>query len=109
MSIIACDTPQSALDESAWRAVCKTAAEDANRRCGLSYEYYVELFSQEIDAQASRLPDEQRVLALEIASHEWGYETPHQRRETQDWDAANGFCEHGIELGCCPVGCDEDM
>ncbi|MEQ6438388.1 hypothetical protein V8Z74_25875, partial [Comamonas sp. w2-DMI] len=46
--------PRSALDESAWRAVCKAAAEHAQRGCGLSWEHWVTLFSSEIDAQVSR-------------------------------------------------------
>jgi len=44
MSTIACDTPRSALDETAWRAVCKTAAEHAQRGCGLSWDHWVTLF-----------------------------------------------------------------
>ncbi|MCM3187111.1 hypothetical protein, partial [Priestia megaterium] len=105
MSIITCDTPRSALDETAWRAVCKTAAEHAQRGCGLSWDHWVTLFSSEIDAQASRLPESQRVHALEIATQEWDYATPAERQETQDWLAENGCCSHGITLGCCPAGC----
>lgn len=105
MSIITCDTPRSALDETAWRAVCKTAAEHAQRGCGLSWDHWVTLFSSEIDAQASRLPESQRVHALEIATQEWDYATPAERQETQDWLAENGCCSHWITLGCCPAGC----
>lgn len=104
MSTIACDTRRSALDETAWRAVCKTAAEHAQRGCGLSWDHWVRLFSSEIDARASRLPQDQRAQALQIAQ-EWDYATPAERQETQDWNAANGFCSHGITLGCCPAGC----
>ena len=107
MSTIVFDVPRSALDESAWRAVCKTAAEHAQRGCGLSWDHWVTLFSSEIDAQASRLPEEQRAQALQIAQ-EWGYATPAERQETQDWNAENGYCSHGIELGYCPSGCDSD-
>jgi hypothetical protein len=94
MSTIAFDVPRSALDESAWRAVCKTAAEHAQRGCGLSWDHWVTLFSSEIDAQASRLPESQRAQALEI--------------EAQDWNAEHGYCSHGIEFGYCPAGCDRD-
>ncbi|MBN9425342.1 MAG: hypothetical protein J0H09_02440 [Burkholderiales bacterium] len=105
MSTIACDTPRSALDESAWRVLCETAAQHAERGCGQSYDHYVTLFSSEIDAQASRLPQDQRAQALEIAAQEWDYATPAERQATQDWLAENGFCTHGIELGYCPAGC----
>ncbi|WP_422766441.1 hypothetical protein, partial [Pseudomonas aeruginosa] len=77
----------------------------AQRGCGLSYDHYVTLFSSAIDAQANRLPDEQRAQALEIAAQEWDYATPAERQETQDWLAENGCCSHGITLGCCPAGC----
>ena len=108
MSTIACDAPHSTLDEPAWRAVCKTAAEHAQRGCGLSWDHWVTLFSSEIDAQASRLPESQRAQALEIATQEWDYATPAERQETQDWNAEHGYCSHGIEFGCCPAGCDRD-
>ena len=80
----------------------------AQRGCGLSYDHYVTLFSSAIDAQANRLPDEQRAQALEIAAQEWDYATPAERQETQDWNAEHGYCSHGIEFGCCPAGCDRD-
>ena len=105
MSTIACDTPRSALDESAWRALCKAAAERAQRGCGLAYEHYVTLFSSEIDTQASRFPEDQRAQALELATREWDYATPAERQETQDWLADNDCCSHGITLGYCPAGC----
>lgn len=112
MSTIACDiasqsvaNSRAALDESAWLAVCEQIAADAQRRCGLSYSYYVELFSLGIDEQLNRLPESQRAQALHIATQEWDYATPADRQETQDWNAENGFCAHGIELGCCPAGC----
>ena len=108
MSTIACDTPRSTLDDSAWQAVCKTAAEHAQRGCGLAWEHWVTLFSSEIDAQVSRLPESQRVHALEIAAQEWDYATPAERQETQEWLAENGCCSHGIEFGYCPAGCDRD-
>ncbi|MCW3660298.1 hypothetical protein ACVSNE_00235 [Pseudomonas aeruginosa] len=110
MSTIACDTPSQPtadarpLDEPAWRAICDTTAEQAAKGCGLSYDYYVERFSSSIGAQARQLPEDQRTQALQIA-REWGYETPAERQETQDWNAAHGYCSHGIELGCCPAGC----
>lgn len=112
MSTIACDTPsqstadtRSALDEPAWQAVCETAAAQAQKGCGLSYDHYVELFSSEVDRQLCRLSEDQRAQALQIAAQEWDYATPAERQETRDWNAENGYCTHGITLGCCPAGC----
>ncbi|MDA8520428.1 hypothetical protein [Acidovorax sp. NCPPB 4044] len=111
MSTIHCssDSPRpdgmsDAFDEPAWRAVCDEVAARANQGCGLSHDYYVECFSSSIDARARRLPPDQREPALKIA-REWDYATPAERQESQDWNANNGYCWHGIELGCCPAGC----
>jgi hypothetical protein len=105
MSTVACDPFHSSLDEPAWQAVCKTAAEHAQHGCGLCWDHWVTLFSSEIDAQASRLPEDQRAHALEIAAQHWEYATPAERQATQEWNAAHGYCSHGIELGYCPAGC----
>ncbi|MGB3288566.1 MAG: hypothetical protein WBA83_04775 [Burkholderiaceae bacterium] len=95
------------LDESAWRAVCETAATQAQNGCGLSHDVYVERFSSAIEDQVGQLPEFQHARALHIAK-EWDYVTPAQRQETQDWNAKHGYCTHGIELGYCPAGCDSD-
>ncbi|CAD7714484.1 MULTISPECIES: hypothetical protein [Gammaproteobacteria] len=112
MSIFACNTDlqlsgdaDAALDENMWRAVCETVAAQANNGCGLSYEYYVDRFSSTIDSLVVRLPETQRAHALQIATQEWSYATPAERQEAQNWNAENGCCTHGIELGYCPAGC----
>lgn len=108
MSTITPDSPTCpALDEPAWRALCEKAAAQANKGCGLSYDYYVERFSSEIDAQVRQLPESQHATAIQMAQ-EWGYGTSAERQETRTWNAANGYCSHGIELGYCPAGCDRD-
>lgn len=93
------------LDEQAWRAICEAVAAQARKGCGLSYGYYVDLFSSAIDARMDPLPESQRAQALEIATQEWDYATPAERQEAQDWNAEHGYCTHGIERGCCPAGC----
>jgi hypothetical protein len=97
----------STLDEPSWRAVCETAAKHAQKGCGCSHDWYVELFSSAIDAQVKQLPDDQHAQALLIATQEWDYATPAQRQETQDWNAENGYCSHGIDKNCCPAGCGD--
>lgn len=93
-----------AFDETTWRAVCEKVAAQASNCCGLSHDYYVERFSSEIERHVDRLPESQRTQALQIAQ-DWDYATPAERQETDDWNAENGYCTHGIELGCCPAGC----
>ncbi|MEL7551497.1 hypothetical protein AAGV37_16610 [Pseudomonas protegens] len=104
MSSVISDTSRSALDESTWRALCEAAAVQAMKGCGLSHDYYVERFSSAIDSEVARLPEDQRAQALRIAQ-ERDYATPAERQETLAWNAKNGYCSHGIELGCCPAGC----
>jgi len=104
MSSIVFDTSRSTLDEPAWQTLCQELTAQAVKVSGCSYDLYVERFSSAIDMHIKKLPEEQRTQALQIAQ-EWDYATPAQRQQTRDWNAANGYCSHGIELGCCPLGC----
>lgn len=104
MSTSACNTLSQPVDEPTWEAICDAAAAQARHGCGLSWDYYVDLFSAAIDAHIVQLPENQHDWALEAAT-EWGYETPAQRHETRAWNADNGYCIHGIDIDCCPAGC----
>jgi len=96
---------RSTLNEATWQALCGQLTEQAVKDGGCVYELYVERFSEAVDKQVERLPQEQREHALQIAAEEWDYATPAERQQTRDWNVANGCCEHGITLGCCPLGC----
>lgn len=93
-----------------WRGTCETLAARAAKRCAQSHTFYVDLYSDAIDKAISSLSQSQRKLALHIA-REWEYATLTERVAQQRWNAANGYCTHGIELCRCPLGCtsaDED-
>lgn len=92
------------FDELAWRAQCESVIQAATERSSQSYDIYVERLSSVIDAMLNQLPETHRAMALQIAK-EWGYATPEEREEAARWCAENGYCDHGIELGCCPAGC----
>ena len=92
------------FDERAWRDSCEKLAREAVKGCGLSHDYYVELFSLSVDRALEQLPDTDRPLAVSIAS-DWDYATTDERKENQEWLSENGYCTHGITLGCCPAGC----
>lgn len=92
------------FNEESWREKCEKIAEDAARRCGLSHDYYVELFSIGIDCEIANLPQKNRSEAITIA-RDWDYASDSERAEQQEWLSENGYCSHGIELGCCPAGC----
>jgi|GEM_PF-1539634 len=92
--------------EAEWRQLCSTEAEQAQRACGLSHDYYVQLFSTAIDKHAAQLQPEHRVTALDIA-RDWEYASPADRDETQRMLADQGLCMHGIDPDCCSAGCGD--
>lgn len=93
------------LDKAEWRTRCDKLATDANHGCGLSYDYFVRRLSAAVDRAMHDLADHERADALAIAL-EFGYETVEQREQTAIDNANDGYCTHGIEMGCCPAGCD---
>ncbi len=92
------------FDEQAWCKSCENMAKEAHKGCGLSHDYYVELFSAAVDGALGMLPKEHRKQAILIA-RDWDYASIEEREEQQEWLSENGYCSHGIELGCCPAGC----
>ena len=92
------------FDESAWRAMCEVSANAAGKRNSTSHDLYVGSFSSDIDAQVLYFSQEHRAHALQIA-RAWDYASAQERAVSQQWNADNGFCCHGIELGYCPAGC----
>jgi hypothetical protein len=96
---------EQGLDKDGWRKLCEQMATDANTGCGLSYDYFVGRLSAAVDRAMHDLADHERADALAIAV-EFGYETVEQREQTAIDNANDGYCTHGIEMGCCPAGCD---
>lgn len=92
------------FDESTWQAVCDELSEEASRGCGLSYEFFVQKFSDAVEHRLSKFPEDYKQQAIEIAT-QYGYATPEELREAQDFFGEIGACTHGIDLGCCPAGC----
>lgn len=92
------------FDENAWLAVCEELSEEASKGCGLSYEVFAEKFSNAIEDRLLEFPENHRERAIEIAS-QYGYATPDEILETQEYFEEIGVCPHGIDLGCCPAGC----
>ena len=66
------------------------------------------LFSSAIDAQASGLPEDQRVQALEIAAQEWDYATPAERQEPRTGMRSMATARMGSGSATAPAGCDRD-
>lgn len=96
---------EQGLDKAAWRVRCEKMASDANSGCGLSHDYYQTRFSGSVDWALRDLAEHEIADALQIA-REFDYASVEEREESASWNADNGYCSHGIELGCCPAGCD---
>ncbi|MFK1437583.1 hypothetical protein ACIU0H_28545 [Pseudomonas aeruginosa] len=108
MSNIACDTSARPLDEQSWCAFCESAAAEAGKGCGLSFDVYVNRLSEAVDERIEQLPEHQRARAAQLAKRNWDYATPADRQAAQDWNAQHGYCVHGIKFGNCPLGCESD-
>ena len=94
----------SEFDQHTWRNRCEELAQNAQKGCGLSHDLFVERFSLAIDSEIRTLPSTHQQLAISIAQ-DWDYASTEERAEQQQWLSENGYCSHGIELGCCPAGC----
>lgn len=93
------------LDQAAWRAICARLGNEAGAGCGQSYEWYVACFSGKVERAIRGAPPAWREAALAIA-HEYGYATRAQLAASEAEAAEDGYCQHGIALGHCPVGCE---
>lgn len=92
------------FDEAEWCQRCDQTAAESSKRSGLSHCYYVTVFSNSVESAVAEFSETDRTSAIEIAE-EWDYATPEELRAGQQWNAENGYCTHGIELGFCPPGC----
>ncbi|WCM90590.1 hypothetical protein [Acidovorax sp. NCPPB 3576] len=94
------------FDENAWSGICKKLADQAFKGCGLSHDYYVKRFSAEIDNALKSIPAEFHPQAL-MAAQFFDYASIDEIQETEQSNADNGFCAHGIDEDCCPHGCGD--
>lgn len=95
------------LNIPAWQAVCKNVSEQAARTCGCLESLFQRHFTQGIDTEIEKLPESQRTEAVIIAREEFGYLTATEIERLGDTYLADGFCVHGIDADCCPLGCGD--
>lgn len=81
-------------------------ADEANRGCGQVYELFAIRFSEAVDwAYPPSSPDHDEVMVL--MQEDGVYLTSEERkRELEEW-AEQGYCSHGLDPNCCPVGCGD--
>ncbi|EKO6116475.1 CcgAII protein [Klebsiella pneumoniae] len=75
--------------------------------CGLVYELYQRRLSAAIDNLVATLPAEQHAQAFELARQEFDYLSAEDIAEEIRRDSENGYCSHGLDRNCCPLGCGD--
>lgn len=93
------------FDKNAWLKICDELSQEATRGCGLSYEVFVEKFSADIEGRLQNFSENYQSRAIEIAK-QYGYATPEEIEKSREYCIEAGCCVHGIDLGCCPAGCE---
>ena len=94
------------FDEQAWRDECQAAGVLATTGAGLSETMFHRNMHSEVQRRLGAIHEQDRQRALEIAQ-EFGYATADELAADDRWNQEHGYCTHGIELGHCPVGCDD--
>lgn len=89
-----------------WSELCVRLAAQASRNCGLVHDMYQRLFSELVDLRLREIPEVHHPAALEIA-YRWDYLDPQGRVKAEQDNADQGYCSHGLEPNCCPMGCGD--
>ncbi|BCL74173.1 hypothetical protein VNTUMSATTG_61100 (plasmid) [Vibrio nigripulchritudo] len=73
--------------------------------CGLSHEMYVKHYSAAVDEAIAALPQD---IGEEILGHATAFDYANDDEIAMNESELRnrGLCSHGIELGCCPAGCE---
>ena len=98
------DQTLAGFDQTEWEALCRATASEAQKCCGSVHEIYVRLYSEAVDRNLAKMPEEHRVRAVEIAT-DWDYASPQQRHQIQLDLEQQGLCSHGLHPDNCPLGC----
>lgn len=88
-----------------WISTFERLAGEAGRSCSQSHDLYQQRFSEAVNRAIQYQTDERQGELVDIAKH-WDYATGDELAEASRWNDEHGFCQHGIELGCCPAGCE---
>ncbi|ENL7233772.1 CcgAII protein [Escherichia coli] len=90
-----------------FRRQCDVFAREQQPRCGLIYELYQRRLSADIDGYLAGVPDEYRDELIAVARREFDYLTQDEIEEEIRQDSERGYCSHGIDRNCCPLGCGD--
>ncbi|WP_028113430.1 hypothetical protein [Ferrimonas kyonanensis] len=76
--------------------------DEANRRCGLSYELCLDFFNLSVDHYLKSIEEGERPAVVALAK-KLDYQSPEERINELD----EGECIHHLPVDCCPLGCGE--
>lgn len=94
------------FDVATWEARCESLQAMAHAGCGLSYDLYQQRFSAAVEEHIVGLPGEMKSLAISVAVP-FGYLAAGELAQVQIELAECGYCTHGIDPNCCPLGCGD--
>ncbi|EHV2051851.1 CcgAII protein [Salmonella enterica] len=76
-------------------------------RCGCVYEMYQRNLSTAIDGYLSELTQEDKRKVIQLARAEFDYISPEEITEAIRQNQEDGYCSHGLDPNCCPLGCGD--
>ncbi len=90
-----------------FRRQCERFASEQQPRCGLIYELYQRRLSADIDGYLAGVPAAYQDELIAVARREFDYLTQDEIADEIRQDRENGYCSHGIDRNCCPLGCGD--
>lgn len=90
-----------------FRRQCERFASEQQPRCGLIYELYQRRLSADIDGYLAGVPAAFQDELIAVARREFDYLTQEEIADEIRQDRENGYCSHGIDRNCCPLGCGD--
>lgn len=98
---------KTTFDIENWKRICKALRHKAIMNCGGTETVYESIFTREIDREVALLPESQRTEAVIIAREKFGYLTSTEVDNLKQANLTEGFCTHGLDTNCCPLGCGD--
>ena len=94
------------FDESGWRIACEGAVDRAVSGSGCAETVFNRNLHAEIERLLQDVPSTHHDVAREFA-RTYGYMSPAELESEGQWNSDHGYCSHGLDPECCPVGCGD--
>lgn len=90
-----------------YRNIFSELSKTEQSRCGCVYEMYQRNLSTAIDGYLSELTQEDKIKVIQLAIAEFDYISPEEITEAIRQNQEDGYCSHGLDPNCCPLGCGD--